>query len=1059
MIIPTSVQFAIKSVLRRRQKNFFAILGITLGVTLLAGVQISVDSLEVEWKNMSLHAGGEREIHITGITNPFFNDSIVDKLKDAQIDHVDGITGRISLKSTVFWEEEGTIETGVVFEGVDPGEADVFGEYETKNGSTIDISAIPDGNIIIGRELVELMETKEGKLKKDETLEISVSRGVDVIVSQKMKIYEIYEEKGRGEENYANNIVVPLDWLQAQIQPFFSQVPGVDSANLINIIYCSLDETVSDDKEVSDAVIEDFFKALETGENGIIAPKRHFFIFNNRITTLDMISSIMSSLSEILWIFGSIVMFCGLLLITNIQLMSVEEREMQTGVMRAIGTKKRQILATFLVEFVILGFVGGFLGIFGGILYAIFLVTMFGIAFGLTTSNPVVSSQALIISFVAGFFVALLTGILPAIRASRVNIVQVIRGIIPLKEEEESRKGLFGGIIMVLIGIFLLIRYEVNILQGQEAFSRLADAEYFYIPVLLIFIGLTLILIFFIRKLIEIPEQSSLQIIAMLLVLWPIINLLVILDWVVETTGGMLWFIFTIFSLIVGTTMLVGLNLNFVADVGELVVGLPKRFKAIALLAFRQIAAQKTRSTLTFAIFASVLTLNIFVAIISHSIRFGFDSQVNEAAAEIDLIALASQDIDKAIDYADKVQSSTSIEHNDAIEFATGMTLTEKTMAFKEQFENESIPFDDRDKYVEPAIIDIDVADLWDNNGEWVFPFDLEREKMGDFNIIADHIDNDEDILKENELTWLGVANNSFVDDNGSIVSSGGKPVVITSFYTMDAMTGEFVSTPMGNSIWLLNSTGTGLIEFKVLAYFWSNPIVDYTILTRDAPGKDELFFVSSEWTDKLYAFTENNQNGTENAFLFKTTYNIKSESNFDLASAIESWSNKEDNEFRTDFSNGRLHGIEVISVWDIYEAYLEGNYRFMQFLQSFTSMGFIVGVLGLLVVSVRSVSERKREIGMMRSIGLTRFGVIIAVIIELVTMGLIGLVIGLFNGCILGYGLVTMFGEGEMSFLIPWAVVGFYTAITLGLAFIAAIIPGWTAQKIPPSEALRYTG
>ncbi|MHA2053922.1 MAG: ABC transporter permease, partial [Candidatus Hodarchaeales archaeon] len=252
MVAPTPVKFAYKSVIRRRQKNFFSILGITLGVALLAGVQISVDSITVEWQNMFLHSGGEREISIIGITNPFFNESIVEELQQANIDNIDGITGRMTLTSTVFWEEEGTIETGITFEGVDSNEDATFGDYTTKEGSTIDISAIPDGNIIIGRELVELMETKENILEKGDSVEISVSLGSFVVVSQPMEIFEIYEDKGRGEENFANNIVVSLDWLQTQIQPFFSQVPGVDSANLINFIYCSLDKEVSDNADVSD---------------------------------------------------------------------------------------------------------------------------------------------------------------------------------------------------------------------------------------------------------------------------------------------------------------------------------------------------------------------------------------------------------------------------------------------------------------------------------------------------------------------------------------------------------------------------------------------------------------------------------------------------------------------------------------------------------------------------------------------------------------------------------------------------------------------------------------
>jgi ABC-type lipoprotein release transport system permease subunit len=111
----------------------------------------------------------------------------------------------------------------------------------------------------------------------------------------------------------------------------------------------------------------------------------------------------------------------------------------------------------------------------------------------------------------------------------------------------------------------------------------------------------------------------------------------------------------------------------------------------------------------------------------------------------------------------------------------------------------------------------------------------------------------------------------------------------------------------------------------------------------------------------------------------------------------------------------------------------------------------------------------------MMRSIGLKKHEVLISIMIELSIMGLIGLVIGLFSGNIMALGLTRIFSGQEAPFLIPWfdpsmVIFGislpggpgsilFYTVLTLGSAFVAAIIPGLSAAKIPPSEALRYTG
>ena len=73
--------------------------------------------------------------------------------------------------------------------------------------------------------------------------------------------------------------------------------------------------------------------------------------------------------------------------------------------------------------------------------------------------------------------------------------------------------------------------------------------------------------------------------------------------------------------------------------------------------------------------------------------------------------------------------------------------------------------------------------------------------------------------------------------------------------------------------------------------------------------------------------------------------------------------------------------------------------------------------------------------------------------------MGTIGLIMGLVIGNILAYGLVFINSGGLNSFLIPWETIFIYVVLTLGSALFASIIPGRVASKIPPSDALRYTG
>ena len=73
--------------------------------------------------------------------------------------------------------------------------------------------------------------------------------------------------------------------------------------------------------------------------------------------------------------------------------------------------------------------------------------------------------------------------------------------------------------------------------------------------------------------------------------------------------------------------------------------------------------------------------------------------------------------------------------------------------------------------------------------------------------------------------------------------------------------------------------------------------------------------------------------------------------------------------------------------------------------------------------------------------------------------MGVIGLIIGMLIGNVLAYALVHINSAGLEKFLIPWETIFIYVTLTIGSAFIASIIPGRLASKIPPSEALRYVG
>jgi ABC-type antimicrobial peptide transport system permease subunit len=107
---------------------------------------------------------------------------------------------------------------------------------------------------------------------------------------------------------------------------------------------------------------------------------------------------------------------------------AVANRTGEIGTLRALGFRRRSILATFLMESLIQGAIGGMAGLFFASFLQFFTVsttnfqTFSELAFSFTLT-PGVVVRALGFSL----FMGLLGGILPAVRASRLNIVEALR--------------------------------------------------------------------------------------------------------------------------------------------------------------------------------------------------------------------------------------------------------------------------------------------------------------------------------------------------------------------------------------------------------------------------------------------------------------------------------------------------------------------------------------------------------------------------------------------------------------------------------------------------------
>ena len=130
-------------------------------------------------------------------------------------------------------------------------------------------------------------------------------------------------------------------------------------------------------------------------------------------------SDISGSLSQLLAGIAGISLIVGGIGVMNVMLVSVSERVQEIGIRKALGTKRRDILAQFLAEALSMSLLGGVFGVGAGIA-AGFLSTLLGFQFA-------VPALMVLVSFGASTLIGLAFGIFPAYRASNLNPIEALR--------------------------------------------------------------------------------------------------------------------------------------------------------------------------------------------------------------------------------------------------------------------------------------------------------------------------------------------------------------------------------------------------------------------------------------------------------------------------------------------------------------------------------------------------------------------------------------------------------------------------------------------------------
>jgi len=154
------------------------------------------------------------------------------------------------------------------------------------------------------------------------------------------------------------------------------------------------------------------------------------FTISSVKATQETISGMLNSMTLFLGAIAAISLIVGAIGIANTMFTTVMQKTKEIGIMKAVGAKNRTIMLIFLLNSAMIGLVGGILGGVLGIILSSWVPIMLGAAsimpgrFGLST---LVTPELVI--FVIGFsiFIGLVSGAIPAYRASRMNPVDSLR--------------------------------------------------------------------------------------------------------------------------------------------------------------------------------------------------------------------------------------------------------------------------------------------------------------------------------------------------------------------------------------------------------------------------------------------------------------------------------------------------------------------------------------------------------------------------------------------------------------------------------------------------------
>ena len=208
-------------------------------------------------------------------------------------------------------------------------------------------------------------------------------------------------------QNQDDQVFIPLSIAQIRFG-------GAGNRNLqaINVMAVSADKMDRAQAELS---------AILRANHGLVTGQSDDFSIQNQTQIVEMVQQTSQTFTTLLGSIAAISLVVGGIGIMNIMLVSVTERTREIGIRKAVGARRKDILAQFLVEAIVIGLVGGVLGVLAGYGAAGLVTPLLG------GTSAVVTPQSVIMALTVSIAVGLFFGIYPASRAAALHPIDALR--------------------------------------------------------------------------------------------------------------------------------------------------------------------------------------------------------------------------------------------------------------------------------------------------------------------------------------------------------------------------------------------------------------------------------------------------------------------------------------------------------------------------------------------------------------------------------------------------------------------------------------------------------